>query len=80
MSGYRRSVHPEIKQLCYNGVRNDSGGSDMERGLWRDGHWAQVSYEGIEAVQISRALYERRGYQPPFDELPTKEEYETRGS
>ena len=50
----------------------------MERGLWRDGHWVQVSYEDIESVPISRALYERRGYQPPFDELPTKEEYEAR--
>jgi hypothetical protein len=50
----------------------------MERGLWRDGHWVQVSYEDMEAVAISRALYEKRGYQPPFDELPTKEKYEAR--
>ena len=51
----------------------------MGRGLWRDGHWAQVSYEDIERVPISRALYEKRGYQPPFDDLPTKAEYEDRG-
>ena len=50
----------------------------MERGLWRDGNWVQVSYEDIEAVPISRGLYEKRGYQPPFDELPTREEYEAR--
>jgi hypothetical protein len=48
----------------------------MGIGLWRDGHWAQVSYEGIERVPISRALYVKRGYQPPFDDLPTKAEYE----
>jgi hypothetical protein len=31
-----------------------------------------VSYEDIETVPISRALYEKRGYEPPFDTLPTK--------
>ena len=50
----------------------------MGTGLWRDGHWAQVSYDGVERVPISRALYERRGYQPPFDKLPTKEKYQAR--
>lgn len=48
----------------------------MQRGLWRDGHWAQVSYDNIEAAPISRTLYEKRGYDPPFDALPTKQDYE----
>lgn len=48
----------------------------MERGLWRDGQFVQVSYEEIVTVPISRALYEKRGYKPPFQELPTKEEFE----
>jgi len=48
----------------------------MERGLWRDGHWVMVSYEDREAIPISKALYEQRGYKPPFEELPTKKEYE----
>ena len=52
----------------------------MGTGLWRDGHWVQVSYEDLESVPISRALYEKRGYAPPFDKLPTKEEYEARKS
>jgi hypothetical protein len=50
----------------------------MERGLWRDGYWVEVSYDKIATAPISRALYEKRGYLPPFDELPTKEEYEAR--
>jgi hypothetical protein len=50
----------------------------MGHGLWRDGHWVQVSYEDREAVPISRALYEQRGYQPPLEKLPTKAEYEAR--
>jgi len=50
----------------------------MGIGLWRDEHFAQVSYEDLESIPISRRLYEERGYQPPFDELPTKEQYEAR--
>jgi hypothetical protein len=48
----------------------------MGTGLWRHGHWVQVSYDDIESVPISKALYKERGYEPPLDELPTKEEYE----
>jgi hypothetical protein len=52
----------------------------MGTGLWRDGHWVQVLYEGREAIPISRALYEERGYQPPFEDLPTKKDYEARSA
>ena len=48
----------------------------MKVGLFRDSAFVQVSYEGLATVPISRALYEKRGYWPPFDDLPTKEEYE----
>ncbi|MBV9884139.1 MAG: hypothetical protein JO276_14105 [Sphingomonadaceae bacterium] len=48
----------------------------MGTGLWRDGHMVQVSYENRTAVPISKALYEERGYQPPFDKLPEKAEYD----
>lgn len=54
------------------------GGRGMGKGLWRDGHWVVVSYEDRETIPISPGLYARRGYQPPLDELPTKEEYEAR--
>ncbi len=50
----------------------------MGRGLWRDGHWVLVSYDNREFIAISRTLYGERGYQPLFDGLPTKEEYEAR--
>lgn len=48
----------------------------MGTGLYRDGPFVQVSYDGAVAVPISVALYRTRGYQPPLDDLPTKEEYE----
>jgi hypothetical protein len=50
----------------------------MGTGLYRDGAFVHVSYEGSVAVPISVALYRQRGYQPPLDQLPTKEEYEAR--
>jgi hypothetical protein len=56
------------------------GKRDMGTGLWRDGHWVQVSYEDIETVPISRRLYQERGYLPRFDDLPTKEEYDHRAA
>jgi hypothetical protein len=47
----------------------------MAKGLWRDGHWVCVTDEDRDPVTISRTLYELRGLQPPFDELPTKDRY-----
>ena len=48
----------------------------MGTGLYRDGSFVQVSYDGAVAVPISVALYRQRGYQPPLERLPTKAEYE----
>jgi hypothetical protein len=48
----------------------------LARGVYRDGAFAQVSYDGIESIPISKALYKERGYDPPFEELPTKGEHE----
>jgi hypothetical protein len=48
----------------------------MARGVFRDGAFARVSYDGRESIPISRALYKERGYDPPFEELPTKDEHE----
>jgi hypothetical protein len=49
--------------------RSTSPGSNAE--------YANVHYGTVAALDsIPRDLYEERGYQPPFDELPTKEEYE----
>lgn len=50
----------------------------MGTGLYRDGAYVHVSYEDRVTVPISAALYRQRGYQPPLDQLPTKEEYKAR--
>ena len=47
----------------------------MGTGIWRDGHWVCVNYEDREAVTISKNLYELRGYQPPYEQLPTKDRF-----
>jgi hypothetical protein len=64
--------------MIYDRPLSVGRGKAMGTGLWRDGHWAQVRYDGGESVPISRALYERRGYQPPFEKLPTREKYQAR--
>lgn len=51
------------------------------RGLWRTkteesgATYAYVDYESY-AQEVTEAMYRDRGYQPPYDELPTKEEYD----
>lgn len=50
----------------------------MGTGLYLDGSYVQVRYEGRVAVPISIALYRRRGYQPPLDQLPDKLEWAAR--
>ena len=50
----------------------------MGTGLWRDGHWVLVKYDARVSVIISKGLYDERGYQPPFDDLPTKADHEAR--
>ena len=55
----------------------------MAKGLYRTStpetgaEYAHVHYGNVAALDsIPRALYEENGYQPPYDKLPTKEEYE----
>ena len=47
----------------------------MPRGLYRDDDVVRVAYGENEFVPISREMYEARGYLPPFEALPTREEY-----
>ena len=49
--------------------------ANLAKGLYRDGDWAQISYAG-QSIPITRTLYEDEGHIPPFDALPTKEEFE----
>ena len=50
----------------------------MGTGLYRDGAYVQVRYEGKVAVPISVALYRQRGYRPALEQLPSKGEYEAK--
>lgn len=53
----------------------------MAKGIYReDGGWANddavgVIYENGATIEMSRADYQKRGYQPHYDSLPTKAEY-----
>ena len=52
---------------------------NMPRGVFRDGAFVHVSYDGLASVPISHALYRQRGYEPPLEELPTRAKFEARG-
>lgn len=48
-------------------------------GQYRDENgWVMVHYDGGHSAPIPRERYEGKEYQPPYDDLPTKEEYEAR--
>lgn len=49
------------------------------QGLYREGDWAQVT-DGHNAFPIPRERYQNKGYKPPFDELPTREQYEVKSA
>jgi hypothetical protein len=41
--------------------------------------YAYIDYEEVSGIgEIARARYESQGYKPPFDDLPTKEEYDAK--
>ena len=47
----------------------------MLHGMYRDGDWVQVAYQG-QSIAVPRTTYELGGYEPPFDELITKEQFD----
>lgn len=55
----------------YAGLTQTGG---LMQGIYREGGWAQVT-DGKNEIPIPRGRYEDQNYHPPFDELPTKEEY-----
>jgi hypothetical protein len=48
----------------------------MAHGIYRDRTFVYVDYGGGTIVPISHALYRDRKYDPPLNQLPTKEKYE----
>ncbi len=53
-----------------------SGDGTMAKGLYRDSDgWVMVDY-GTNRAPIPRDRYDEQGYAPPYDALPTQEQYE----
>jgi hypothetical protein len=47
----------------------------MPKGLYRDEDgWVMVDYGNHQAM-IPRDQYEAKGYEPPYEKLPTEEQY-----
>ncbi len=45
-----------------------------ERNGWGAQHSARVKYDEHQELDVPEDRYRERGYQPPFDELPWKDE------
>lgn len=46
----------------------------VAKGIYRDGNWATVDFD-THRVEMPRKRYEEKGYQPPFLDLPSKDQY-----
>jgi hypothetical protein len=47
------------------------------RGLYRAAAWAYVS-DGTFIFDMPESRYRDRGYEPPYEQLPSKKKYEAR--
>ncbi len=45
-----------------------------ERNGWGTQHSAHVKYDEAQELDLSEERYRARGYQPPFEQLPWKDE------
>lgn len=53
----------------------------MAKGMYRDsGGWVRVNYGDKFQMSMHRSDYEDHEYQPSFEALPTKQEYERRNA
>lgn len=66
-----------LSGLPYSQDGQITGSRFMEgRGVYRRGtqHSVRVKYDEHQELDISEDRYRARGYQPPFDQLPWKDE------
>ncbi len=52
----------------------DPRGIYRERNGWGDQHCVRVKYDEHQELDVAEDRYRARGYQPPFDELPWKDD------
>jgi hypothetical protein len=56
-------------------VTNEREGANPFRGLYRTISWAYVTNDAM-AFQVAEAEYRAFGYEPDYDKLPWKEDYD----
>jgi hypothetical protein len=57
-------------------TRMEARGIYRERDGWGTQHSVRVKYDERQELDVSEDRYRARGYQPPFDQLPWKDEGE----
>ena len=60
--------------LAYTHTKPVARGLYRERNGWGNQHSAHVKYDEGQELDVPEDRYRARGYQPPFDELPWKDE------
>jgi hypothetical protein len=63
-----------IESLAWYSIPMDPRGIYRERNGWGNQHCARVKYNEHQELDVPEDRYRARGYQPPFDELPWKDE------
>jgi len=56
------------------GTAMEPRGLYRERNGWGTQHSAHVKYDEAQELDLSEERYRARGYQPPFEQLPWKDE------
>ena len=62
------------RQVGVYSVFMEGRGIYRERNGWGTQHSVRVKYDEHQELDISEDRYRARGYQPPFDQLPWKDE------
>ena len=68
----RRAIFASASGCIF--VFMEGRGIYRERNGWGTQHSVRVKYDEHQELDISEDRYRARGYQPPFDQLPWKDE------
>ena len=69
-----------LRRAALYGALMEPRGLYRERNGWGTQHSVHVKYDERQELNLAEDRYRARGYQPPFDQLPWKDEAEERGA
>jgi hypothetical protein len=73
-SSWRQPIFIALTRSTLYCRRMEPRGLYRERNGWGDQHSVRVKYDERQELDLAEERYRARGYQPPFDKLPWKDE------